>query len=103
MLVFTYPNPYCGNQASKTPSSKLKYTSEGITFRYKASGNIQKVTIEIYNIKGKLIDKFYDYTIDGEANYDYVDKLANGIYIYRITVSDGKISKSKKGKIVILK
>jgi hypothetical protein len=99
--IYTYPNPYIG--AKIQDEKKAKYTSSGIKFRYEAEGNIQKVTIEIYNIKGKLIDKFYDYTIDGEANYDYVDKLSNGVYIYRISVSDGGKTVSKTGKIVVLK
>jgi hypothetical protein len=93
-----------GSPTQTTKPEKLKYTSNtGIKFRYKATGDIKKVVIEIYNIKGKLIERFEDTTIDGEANYDFAEKLANGVYIYRITISDGKKNISKRGKIVILR
>jgi hypothetical protein len=95
---YTYPNPYRG-----TAESARAKEQTGIKFRYKATGDIKKVVIEIYNIKGKLIERFEDTTIDGEANYDFAEKLANGVYIYRITISDGKKNVSKRGKIVILR
>lgn len=101
--VYSFPNPYMGNTKENTPAGKQKYQADGITFRYKASGELQKVVIEIFNIKGKLIDKFYDETIDGEVNYNFANKLANGVYIYRISISDGKKTRSKTGKIVVLK
>jgi hypothetical protein len=101
--TYSYPNPYSGKRTEVTPAGKLKYTADSLTFRYKATGDIKKVVIEIYNIKGKLIERFEDTTIDGEANYDFAEKLANGVYIYRITISDGKKNVSKRGKIVILR
>jgi hypothetical protein len=101
--TYAYPNPYSGKRTESTPAEKLRYTADSLTFRYKATGDIKKVVIEIYNIKGKLIERFEDTTIDGEANYDFAEKLANGVYIYRITISDGRKNISKRGKIVILR
>jgi hypothetical protein len=102
--TYSYPNPYSGKRTELTPAGKLRYTADSLTFRYKATGDIKKVVIEIYNIKGKLIERFEDTTIDGEANYDFAEKLANGVYIYRITISDvNNNKKSKTGKLVILK
>jgi hypothetical protein len=101
LSCYAYPNPYSGNIVGIS-SSKQKYTSSGITFRYKTGGNIQEVVIEIFNIKGKLLDKFYG-ELDGDTVWTKVNSLANGVYIYRITVFDGKKKISKTGKIVILK
>jgi hypothetical protein len=101
--LYAFPNPYMGNIKEGVKPQKLKYVSSGIKFKYKTSGDVKKVFLEIFNIKGKLLDKIFDEEIDGEIDYNPVDRLANGVYIYRITVSDGKKIVSKKGKIVILK
>jgi fibronectin type 3 domain-containing protein len=100
--ISTYPNPYMGKLQTGVSSSKAKYQSPNVTFRYKADGIIQNVVIEIYNIKGKLIARFFGET-DGDTEWDGVSNLSNGVYIYRITVSDGIKKVSKTGKLVILK
>ncbi len=96
--TYTYPNPYKGASHPQTKARGQK----GITFRYKTSGSVQKVTIEVYNLAGKLVDRF-EGELTGETNWSFADNLANGVYIYRITVSDGKNTKSKTGKMVVIK
>ncbi len=95
--VFIYPNPYRGGNAFSASGQ------QGIKFKYKASGNVQNVVIEIYTIKGKLVDRIENLSGNGEANYNFADKLPNGVYIYRITLSDGTNKVSKTGKIVVVK
>lgn len=70
----------------------------------KLLGNIQKITIEVYNLAGRLVDRFEDDTIDGETTWTFADKLANGVYIYRITIYRiTTIPESKIGKLVIMR
>lgn len=98
IYAYNYPNPYRGT----TPEMKARGKS-GATFRYRASGDIQRVVIEVYNLAGRLVDKFEDTTIDGEVNWGFADRLSNGVYIYRITITDGRKNIAKTGKMVVVR
>lgn len=94
--VYFYPNPY------RKSASVVWSAGRGARLRYKASGSIQKVTIEFYTLNGKLVRRMESTSPDEDVNMDFTNQLPNGVYIYRLTVSDGVNSKSKVGKLVIV-
>jgi hypothetical protein len=97
--ILNYPNPFTTN---------TKFYIE----QNKQTGNLKEVKLEIYTIGGKLVNKFEktDFVLDRNFTpvFDwngtdlYGDKLAKGVYIYRVTLVDesGK-SISKNEKLVI--
>jgi len=96
MNVYNYPNPF------------KERTS--FTFRHNYSGMIN-AAIKIYTVSGRLIkeinrqnipDKFV--VIDWEGTDQDGDKLANGVYLYKLTVSaDDGNSETTLGKLAVLK
>jgi hypothetical protein len=100
--VYNYPNP-----ARPIPDAegKLSGASAATKFVYKATtGFITSAKIEIYNIRGKLIKTIIDETPnDGEYDWNFGNSLSNGVYIYKITVSDGVKNITKTGKLVVIK
>jgi hypothetical protein len=94
--VFNFPNPFKDKTA--------------FTFQHNYSGNIS-VGIKIYTVSGRLIkeisvpdipDKFV--AIDWEGTDGDGEKLANGVYLYKLTVTgdDGK-TETAMGKLAVLK
>jgi hypothetical protein len=94
--VFNYPNPF----RDKT----------SFTFQHNYGGNIN-IKIKIYTVSGRLIkeiskpaipDKFV--VIDWAGTDEDGEKLANGVYLYKLTVTgeDGK-SETSMGKLAVLK
>ena len=80
-------------------------TTGNTTFKYNASPEISRVTIEVYNLAGRLVDRFEDLTpTDGTYQWQFGKRLANGVYIYRITVQDiyGR-EVSRTGKLAVLR
>ncbi len=74
------------------------------TFRYQYSPSVVRVSIEVFNVAGKKIDQFDDETIDGEKHWLFGDKLAAGIYVYRITAYDAAGNKqSVVRKLVVVR
>lgn len=107
--AYAFPNPYMGSEKKGVKPEKLKYISDNLKFRYEVAGeNLKFILIEIFNIKGKLVDRILKFPEEseipaGEIEYPVSEKLSNGVYIYRITISDGKNKKSRTGKLVILR
>lgn len=96
--ILNYPNPF---------TTKTKFFIE----HNQCCTNI-KVLIQIYTITGKVV-KSINHTIneggfrlDGiewDGRDEYGDKLARGVYIYRVSVSDNNKKKAEKiEKLVIL-
>lgn len=100
--VYNYPNPA---RPTTDVSGKLSGATTTTKFVYKATtGFITSCKIEIYNIRGKLIKTIIDDTpYDGEYEWNFGNSLSNGVYIYKITVSDGVKTITKTGKLVVLK
>ena len=96
MNVYNYPNPFKDRTA--------------FTFQHNYSGMVN-AAIKIYTVSGRLIkeinkqnipDKFV--VIDWGGTDQDGDKLANGVYLYKLTVTadDGK-SETTLGKLAVLK
>lgn len=97
--VFNYPNPFT--------------TSTGFQFEHNRPGDDLQILVQIFTVSGKLV-KTINKSISSsgsrvadirwDAKDDYGDKLARGVYVYRLKVkaSDGSIS-DKYEKLVILK
>jgi flagellar hook assembly protein FlgD len=97
--VFNYPNPFT--------------TSTGFQFEHNRPGDDLQAMVQIFTVSGKLVKTINkDIYLSGsrvtdilwDAKDEYGDKLARGVYIYRLKVkaSDGSIS-DKYEKLVILK
>ena len=97
--VVNYPNPF----ARET----------NFTFQAQPANDasLVEVTIKIYTVSGRLIR-----TIDGQylqqPGFNYFpwdgrdadgDELANGVYLYKVIVKEGEISKEVTEKMVILR
>ncbi len=96
--ILNYPNPF---------TTKTKFFIE-----HNQCCTTLKVLIQVYTISGKVV-KSINATINNEGfRYDGIewdgkdefgDKLARGVYIYRVSVSDNSKKKSEKiEKLVIL-
>jgi hypothetical protein len=85
--VLNYPNPF----ARKT------------SFAFMVNKN-SDVTIEIYTVNGRVIDKI---TTTGTQAYNSVEwdgsACANGIYFYKLTVKSGEETLSTVNKLVIMR
>lgn len=97
--VLNYPNPF---------TSKTKFF-----FQHNQSGLPLKVHIQIYTVSGKLVktiqqtvvsNGFMSDGIEWDGKDDYGDKLARGVYVYRLAILDINNKKAEKiEKLVILK
>ena len=98
--VLNYPNPF------------INYTE--FWFNHNSSGDLS-VSIQIFTISGKLVKTINGYVntsnssslsrdLSWNARDDFGDKVAKGVYIYRLTVRSDQIGKqvSKTEKLVIL-
>ncbi len=92
--VVNYPNPF-------------KNTTL-FTFQTNADG--ADVTIKIYTVTGRLIQKLYGISKVGyndEISWNGTDRdgdeVANGVYLYKIILKDGKNKKERIEKLVILR
>lgn len=96
--ILNFPNPF---------TTKTKFFIE----HNQCCTNL-KVLIQVYTISGKLVKSInqtinnqgfrYD-GIDWDGKDDFGDKLARGVYIYRVSVTDGGNKKAEKiEKLVIL-
>lgn len=96
--VYNYPNPFT--------------TSTGFQFEHNRPGDDLNVSIQIFSVSGRLVKTInYNAAASGsrvanitwDAKDEFGDKLARGVYVYRMKVkaSDGSIS-DKYQKLVIL-
>lgn len=96
--VLNYPNPF---------TTRTKFF-----FEHNQSGVPLKVHIQVYTVSGKLVktiqqtvvsDSFISDGIDWDGKDDFGDKLARGVYIYRLSILDVGNKKAEKiEKLVIL-
>jgi hypothetical protein len=96
--VLNYPNPF---------TTRTKFL-----FEHNQACNPLKVTVQIYTVSGKLVKTLQQNTdcgsgtaqaIDWDGRDDYGDKLARGVYIYKLAILDVENKKAEKiEKLVIL-
>jgi flagellar hook assembly protein FlgD len=96
--ILNYPNPF---------TTKTKFFIE-----HNQCCTSLKVMVQIYTITGKVVKSINQTINDGGFRLDgiewdgrdeYGDKLARGVYIYRVSVSDNNKKKAEKiEKLVIL-
>jgi hypothetical protein len=95
--VYNYPNPFTTN----TIFTFQKNLSENIDLRikiYTVAGRLIK-EIEVTNVIGNFV------TVGWDGRDNDGDQLANGTYLYKITIKtiDGVFSKSVLGKLAIIR
>ncbi len=96
--ILNYPNPF---------TTKTKFFIE-----HNQCCTSLKVTIQVYTISGKVVKSINQtinnqgFRFDGiewDGKDEYGDKLARGVYIYKVSVTDGSNKKAEKiEKLVIL-
>ncbi len=96
--VLNYPNPF---------STRTKFM-----FEHNASCEQLNIIIQIFTISGKIVKTIHQsvfnsgYRYDGidwDGRDDYGDKLAKGVYIYKVSITDVNNKKAEKiEKLVIL-
>ena len=96
--ILNYPNPF---------TTKTKFFIE-----HNQCCTSLKVVIQVYTISGKVVksitqtinnEGFRFDGIDWDGKDDFGDKLARGVYIYKVSVTDGsKKTADKIEKLVIL-
>ncbi|MDI1354819.1 MAG: type IX secretion system sortase PorU [bacterium] len=96
--VLNYPNPF---------TTRTKFF-----FEHNQACNPLKVTIQIYTVSGKLVKTIQtDVTCEGyrpagvdwDGRDDFGDKLARGVYVYKLAILDVENKKAEKiEKLVIL-
>lgn len=96
--VLNYPNPF---------TTRTKFM-----FEHNQACNPLKVTVQIFTVSGKLVKTLQQDTdcssgpnqgIEWDGRDDYGDKLARGVYIYKLTILDVENQKAEKiEKLVIL-
>ncbi len=97
--VLNYPNPFTTNTAFQFEHNRPGDDLQAMVQVYTISGKLVKTIIKNISSSGSRIS---DITWDGKDEYG--DKLARGVYVYRMKVraSDGSIA-DKYEKLVILK
>jgi hypothetical protein len=96
--VLNYPNPF---------TSRTKFF-----FEHNQSGSPLKVHIQVYTVSGRMVktiqqtvvsESFLSEGIEWDGKDDYGDKLARGVYIYKLAILDINNKKAEKiEKLVIL-
>ena len=96
--VLNYPNPF---------TTRTKFM-----FQHNQACNPLKVTVQIYTVTGKIVKTIQKATgcegsapegIEWDGRDDYGDKLARGVYIYKLAILDVDNKKAEKiEKLVIL-
>ncbi len=98
--IANFPNPFRPGQGA----------GKGTDFAYYLTGGADTVVLKIYTLTGKLITTID--TLDASISYNEYhfdgldadgDPLANGVYIYKFTATQGDDRVQKVGKIVVLK
>ncbi len=98
--IANFPNPF-------RPGTGI---GKGTNFAYYLTDRAEKVTLKIYTLTGKLITTID--TLDPSISYNEYhfdgldadgDPLANGVYIYKFTATNGDDRVQKVGKILVLK
>ena len=99
--VYNYPNPFS--------------TSTKFQFEHNLPGTDLEILINIYNMSGQIVktiehlafdDGFRIDDISWDGNDDFGNKIANGVYLYKINVRANQLGISKESnfeKLVILK
>ncbi|HEY4800311.1 MAG TPA: type IX secretion system sortase PorU, partial [Bacteroidia bacterium] len=96
--VLNYPNPFT--------------TKTSFYFEHNKCCTNMDVSIQIFTVSGKLIKSIYRFVnmegyrsdpIDWDGTDDYGDKIARGVYIYRIRVKVANETAEQFEKLVILK
>jgi hypothetical protein len=96
--VLNYPNPF---------TTRTKFM-----FQHNQACNPLKVTIQVYTVSGKIVktiqrsvtcEGFTPEGIDWDGRDDFGDKLARGVYVYKLAILDVDNKKAEKiEKLVIL-
>ncbi len=91
--VVNYPNPFVDETT--------------FTFQFQSPNGIADATIKIYTVTGRLIQEIKDIARPGfnKIRWDGRDAdgavLANGVYLYKITINDGEKTVEKIDKLAI--
>lgn len=96
--VLNYPNPF---------TTRTKFL-----FEHNQACNPLKVTVQIYTVSGKLVktisrsvtcEGYRQEGVEWDGRDDYGDKLARGVYVYKLAILDVNNKKAEKiEKLVIL-
>src|SRR5690606_29518867 len=96
--VLNYPNPFT--------------TRTSFFFQHNQSGAPLQVHIQVYTVSGKLVKTikrtvvsqgFLSEGLEWDGKDDFGDKLARGVYIYKLAILDIHNAKAEKiEKLVIL-
>ena len=93
--VVNYPNPFADDTH--------------FTFQFQSPTNFGDVTIKIYTVTGRLIQELETVARPGfnrlywDGRDRDGDKLANGVYLYKIIVNDGQRKIEKIEKLAVLR
>ncbi len=97
--VINYPNPFT--------------TQTSFIFEHNRPGEVLEISVEVYTIAGKLIksieeikvsDGFRVNDIRWDGLDDFGDKIGRGVYLYKLSVSDGRGGRSEElQKLVLLR
>jgi Peptidase family C25/FlgD Ig-like domain len=93
--VVNYPNPFAEDTH--------------FTFQFQSPTNFGDVTIKIYTVTGRLIQQLETVAQPGfnrlywDGRDRDGDKLANGVYLYKIIVNDGQRKIEKIEKLAVLR
>lgn len=93
--VVNYPNPFENDTQ--------------FTFQYQSPNGLGEISVKIYTVTGRLIQEIQDVARPGfnkiywDGRDRDGDQLANGVYLYKITVNDGQNSIEKIDKLAIVR
>ena len=86
--VYNYPNPFHGST----------------TLVYQLSENVDKVTMEVYNYGGTIVDVVSGLNTQmGTNEFTYSTSLSNGTYIYRLVTEKQGVKTYSKSNTFIIK
>ena len=96
--VLNYPNPFTSNTKFFIEHNQCCVSLKVLIQIYTISGKVVKSINKTINNEGFRYDG-----IDWDGKDEFGDKLARGVYIYKVSVSDGAKKKAEKiEKLVIL-
>ena len=99
--VANYPNPF-------VPGTENR---QGTDFAYLLTSDVDKVTLKIYTITGRLVASIED-LLDAFAGYNEFhwegldaegEVLSNGVYLYKIIAEKAGETAARTGKLVVLR
>lgn len=99
MNVVNYPNPF------RPRSESTKFT-----FEYQTAGTDAEVEVKIYTLTGRLIQNLSGHFVSGTGYHEIEwdgrdrdgDQIANGVYLYKLSLKNGKEKKEIIEKLVIM-